>query len=108
MTFWYRMKIFVEHAVFFSTDAVHVVAGVLVWLALALALRRPASAWTPWLGTLALLLGNEAGDLWIEQWPDHAMQYGESAKDLLLTMALPTVLMAVARLRPQLFTPRRP
>jgi hypothetical protein len=41
--------------------------------------------------------------LWIEQWPDRGQQYGESAKDLLLTMAVPTILMAAARARPDLF-----
>jgi hypothetical protein len=44
--------------------------------------------------------------LWIEQWPDLSMQYGESVKDLLLTMALPTLLLVAARLRPQLFGQR--
>ena len=47
---------------------------------------------------------NEATDLWVERWPDPAMQYGESTKDVLLTLALPALLMAVARLRPGLFS----
>jgi hypothetical protein len=38
------------------------------------------------------------------------MQYGEGARDLLLTMLLPTILMVAARLRPDVFRagpPRR-
>ena len=104
MMAWYEAKRFVEHASVFSSDALHVVAGVLVWLVLALVLRRPASSWLPWLGLLVLLLGNEAVDLWVERWPDSAMQFGESVKDVLLTMALPALLTAAARFRPQLFT----
>ena len=107
MMSWYQAKMFVEHAMFFSSDALHVIAGVIVWLLLALALRRPVSSWLPWLGLLALLLCNEAVDLWVERGPDPAMQYGESAKDVMLTMALPALLMAAARMRPQLFTRRR-
>jgi hypothetical protein len=42
-------------------------------------------------------------DLTLEQWPDKGWQYGESAKDVLLTMAVPTILMLAARLRPDLF-----
>src|SRR5438874_1834624 len=68
-----------------------------------LSLRRPLTAWLPWLWALAVILWNETVDLWIEQWPDPGQQYGEGAKDLLLTMALPTLLMCAARVRPDLF-----
>ena len=72
--------------------------------------------WSPWscaaacrlhflAALLVLTLLNECVDLWVEQWPDKAMQYGESAKDILLTMTLPTVLMFAVRLRPNLFRP---
>ena len=52
---------------------------------------------------LAAILWNEAVDLWVERWPDPGMQYGEGAKDVLLTMALPTILIWAARWRPDLF-----
>lgn len=103
MMSWYRAKVFVEHAIFFSSDALHVLVGVLVWLLLALTFRKPISSRLPWLGLLLLLLLNEGVDLWVERWPIRAMQYGESAKDILLTMTLPALLMVAVRLRPDLF-----
>lgn len=103
MASWYRMKMFVEHASVITSDSMHVLAGVLIFLLSAVILRRSILSWLPWLIVLALAVANEIVDLWVEQWPDLAMQYGESAKDLLLTMTLPTVLLLAARFRPQLF-----
>ena len=100
---WYEAKLFLEHAVSVSNDALHVILGVLAQLAAGLLLRRPLSTLPPWLVAVALTLWNEAVDLWSEQWPDAAMQYGESAKDVGLTLLLPTALMLAARLRPDLF-----
>jgi len=104
MMSWYEAKMFIEHASLFSSDALHVIVGVVVWILAALLLRRRLTDWLPLLVLAALLLLNEATDLWVERWPDPAMQYGESTKDVLLTLALPALLMAVARLRPGLFS----
>jgi hypothetical protein len=103
MSSWHQAKLFLEHAVSVSNDALHVVLGVLVQMIAGLLLRRPLSAWTPWVAALVVTLWNEAVDLWNEQWPEAGMQYGESAKDLALTMLLPTALLLAARLRPDLF-----
>jgi len=100
---WYAAKRLIEHAVAVSHDTLHVIVGVLLLLVLALVLRRPLSSLLPWLVLAAVALWNEVLDLWVEQWPDAAMQYGETARDLLLTMLLPTVLMLAVRLRPDLF-----
>lgn len=67
--------------------------------------RRGLGSWWPWLLVLGFELLNEANDLWVERWPDPDQQYGEALKDILLTMVLPTVLMAVARLRPATLVP---
>ncbi len=109
MSSWYQAKLFLEHGMAVSNDALHVILGVLVQLIAALLLRRPMSAPAPWLVALALTIWNEAVDLWGERWPEPGMQYGESAKDLALTMLLPTALLLAARLRPDLFRagPRR-
>jgi hypothetical protein len=103
MASWHEGKLFIEHSVKIDHDALHVIVGVLLWLVLGVVTRRPLSSVRPWLWVLAIIGWNEAVDLWVEQWPDPAMQYGEGAKDLLLTILLPTVLLLAVRLRPDLF-----
>jgi hypothetical protein len=104
---WHEWKLFFERTVAFSNDSVHVIGGVLIQLAAALLLRKPLSSWWPWLVVLLLALINEFIDLWVEQWPEPAMQYGEGFKDLLLTMMLPTVLLLSLRVFPSLFRPEK-
>jgi hypothetical protein len=106
-TGWYDVKMIIERAGMVSTDALHVIAGVLLQLLFASILRRPLSAWLPWLLVLGLLLFNEAVDLWVERWPSLAMQIGEGVKDLLLTMILPTALLVASRISPGLRSGRR-
>jgi hypothetical protein len=103
MSGWHQGKLLVEHAVSISHDTLHVLVGLIVWLLLAMAMRRPLTSWRPWLWTFALIFWNEAVDLWTEVWPDPGQQYGEGLKDLALTMFVPTLLLAAARLRPDLF-----
>jgi hypothetical protein len=103
MESWHQGKLFIEHSLSFSHDSIHILAGVLIWLAAGLLVRRPLSSWSPWLCVLALILWNETVDLTLEVWPDAGWQYGESFKDLLLTMSVPTLLMVATRLRPDLF-----
>jgi hypothetical protein len=102
MTFlgWYQVKLFVEHASGISMDALHILVGFAIFLLAARLLKRSATSPLPWLATLFLEIGNEAHDLTIELWPDLGSQLGEGAKDLVLTMALPTLVMLVARWRP--------
>jgi hypothetical protein len=85
-------------------DSLHVLAGVIIQLTAAALLRTDVADRRPWLLVLALELANEANDLFVEQWPDPGMQWGEGAKDVLLTMLLPTLIALVARRRPSLFT----
>ena len=100
---WYQGKLFIEHSLSVSHDSLHVIVGVLLWVAMGLVLRCPLTSWRPWLWLLAAILWNETVDLWVERWPDPGMQYGEGAKDVLLTMGLPTILMWAARVLPDLF-----
>jgi hypothetical protein len=103
MVSWHQGKLFIEHAVTISHDTLHVFVGVFVWLVAALLVRRPISSWRPWLWLFAIIAWNETVDLWVERWPDPGQQYGEGAKDLLLTLVVPTLLMFAARRRPDLF-----
>ena len=99
---WHESKLFVERLTSISHDALHVIAGTCVWLLLALILRRPLTSWMPLAGTFAVLAINELVDLWVEIWPEPAMQAGEAAKDLATTMAIPLLLFAALRARPRL------
>ena len=104
MSSWHQGKLFIEHAAAIDHDALHVIVGVFLWLMIAAASRHPLSTFRPWLWLLALIAWNETVDLWTERWPDPGHQYGEGAKDLVLTMLLPTILMLAVRSRPGLFT----
>lgn len=101
---WHQGKLFIEHATAINHEALHMIAGVLVWLVAGVLTRRPLSSLRPWLWLLAIIAWNETVDLWLERWPDPGMQYGEGAKDLMLTMLLPTILLFAVRWRPALFT----
>ena len=97
---WYQIKLFVEHASGISMDALHVIVGFILFLIAARLLRRALTSPAPWFALLLIELANEAYDLHVELWPNLPSQLGEGAKDILLTMALPTLVLAVARWRP--------
>ena len=103
MSSWHQGKVFIEHSLRIEHGTLHVIVGLLLWLIFALLLRRPLTAWLPWLLVFAVIVWNETVDLWFEIWPDPARQYGEGLKDILLTMFVPTLLMLAARYRPDLF-----
>src|SRR4029077_8186265 len=103
MASWHEGKLFIEHSVRIDHDALHILIGVLAWLVIGALLRRPLSSIRPWLWLLALIGWDGAADLWIEQWPEPGMQYGEGANDLILTMFIPTVLILAIRFAPGLF-----
>ena len=100
---WYQVKLFFARASGFSMDSLHVIVGVVVQLAIALLFRTSVARPWPLLSVLALELINEASDFRVERWPQPGMQLGESVKDVVLTMALPTLIFLVARYRPKLF-----
>lgn len=100
---WYNMKIFIEHATRIEHGTLHVIAGILVWLLIALLSRRSIGSWIPWTAVLVVIMWNETVDVFKEPWPERAMQYGEAARDILLTMFVPTLFMFAARTLPQLF-----
>jgi hypothetical protein len=98
---WYEIKLFVEHASGISMDALHILVGFLLFIIAALILRRGIGSFLPWVALLMLELINEAYDLHVELWPDLVSQIGEGAKDIMLTMTLPTLVLLLARLKPQ-------
>ena len=96
-------KVLFEHSLGFSSDAVHVLAGVAIQVAVAMLIRRTLAHWLPLTVVIMLEFANEANDLLQEQWPSAAMQLGEGMKDILLTLAVPVCLFLLARFRPSLF-----
>jgi hypothetical protein len=100
---WHQLKEWLSGASGLDMDSLHVHAGVLCQIAVALVLRtRLASPW-PWLAVAAVVLANEAYDFTYEVWPDRWEQLGESIRDTWNTLLLPTLLLAVARYAPGLF-----
>ena len=99
---WYQVKLFFRHASGFSMDALHVMLGAVLHLLIAFLFRSSVGRPFPLLAVLVLELINEASDFTVEIWPLPGMQFGEAAKDVLLTMFVPTLLFLVVRLRPQM------
>ena len=99
---WYDFKLFMSRTTSLSMDELHLLAGVVALFLFARLFRRTIADVWPWLAVLVLELINEWSDLHFEEWPEPASQYGEAAKDIVLTMILPTLLLLVARYRPRL------
>ncbi len=102
-TSWEEAKLFLEHSIDVSTESLHVIAGVLILLLAAGLLRKPVSNLWPWFVVLALTCLNEFIDLWSSQWPHPGMQFGESVKDVVVTMLLPSVLLFTTEKTPALY-----
>jgi hypothetical protein len=99
---WFELKELVRTSSGWSMDALHVIGGVFLQLAVAALLRTSLASKWPWLVVLVLELANEGYDLWLERWPSLGMQLGEGVRDLVGTMLLPTLLCWIARRRPRL------
>jgi hypothetical protein len=97
---WYRLKLFIEHVSGISMDALHILVGFFLFVLAARLLKRPLGSFLPLVALLLVELANEAYDLRVELWPNLATQLGEGAKDILLTMILPTAVFVIARCRP--------
>jgi diacylglycerol kinase len=98
---WYQVKLFIEHASGIGMDALHILVGFILFLLAARLLKTDAGSFRPWLALFLMELLNEAYDLHVEIWPNLGSQLGEGAKDIALTMALPTLLLLVARWQPR-------
>lgn len=100
---WLHLKEFVEFATGFSRDSLHVLVGVCLHFSLAAVFKIPVSRWLPWCLVLAFATANEVMDVVFEYWNLPARQFGESAKDIMLTMFVPTLILLAAKYMPWLF-----
>lgn len=96
---WLLFKDELVRATALSRDALHIHLAVLAQVAAAVLLRRKLGDWLPWLAVFALALLNEAADLWVEVWPraEQAKQAAMAVHDLLNTMIMPSLLLALSR-----------
>jgi hypothetical protein len=103
---WYQLKVAVSTAMGVSQDALHIFTGVGLQILLALILRLRLSNLLPWSTVLGLEILNEYSDLRADIWPNRAIQYGESLKDVGVTMVIPTLLLLLVAFAPRLFVAR--
>lgn len=99
---------FFERSTAVDHDSLHLLVGTLVWVGCAIVTRRSLKSWVPLAVVVTIILINEAADLWVEIWPDKALQLSEGAKDFMITVALPLCLFVALRLFPWLGSDRRP
>jgi hypothetical protein len=96
--YWTDAKFGVEQSVPIGDHWLHFIVGPVIFLAAALAMRRPVSDFGPWLVLLGLAVVNEVVDVVVGAWtPEQAVNFGDSLSDLIMTMAIPTVVLVVAR-----------
>ncbi|QAY77061.1 hypothetical protein [Sphingosinicella sp. BN140058] len=100
---WHAVKQWLETTSGLDMDALHVHAGILCQVFVALVLRRRLSSPWPWLVTAAVILANEYYDYHYEIWPQRDMQWAESVKDVWNTLLIPTLLLLLTRFVPGLF-----
>jgi hypothetical protein len=92
-----------------AKDALHIYGAVAIQIAAALLFRRSLANWLPWFVVLLAALLIEGGDMWfgeeahVQQW-----QIDGAKHDILNTMVLPTILLALSRYVPSLFNAGRP
>ncbi|HEX8193625.1 MAG TPA: hypothetical protein VF552_12080 [Allosphingosinicella sp.] len=99
---WYSVKLAVVEQTALSRDALHILFGLAGQLLVALVIRRSIAHPVPWFAVLLFELANEYYDLAREDWTDRAMWPG-TVRDLLVTMAIPTILLILTRVAPGLF-----
>lgn len=99
----HEAKVFIEQSVAVSNDALHMTIGVLAVFVVAALVRKPLSHWLPWMAVLFAVVINEAVDFWVGTWPNAPRQFGESVKDVALTMLLPTLIFLTSRYAPGLY-----
>lgn len=105
---WIEIKEAVSDATAFSRDTLHILIGCGAHLGVVLIFRTWIGALWPVLLLTLAGLANEYGDLTSDYWTNGLRKYQwlESAKDMVLTIAIPLLLVLLSRVAPNRF--RRP
>lgn len=101
---WAAIKTIITEGTGLSRDALHLLTGLGLYLLLTALLPRRSWPALPWLLILIAGLANEWADYLHETWPG---QWRESLKDMITTLALPTLLILLGRFAPSLLVGRR-
>lgn len=101
---WATIKTAITVDTGLSRDALHILTGAGLYFLIVALLPRRVTPWVAWFVILAAGLANEWADYLYETWPG---QWKESLKDMITTLALPTLLLLIGRFAPNLLV-RRP
>lgn len=104
---WAEAKTMIEASLGLSQDAMHIYAALVIQLLAAAVVRRSLAHPVPWLVVLAAELANEWFDAHSDNDVIETWELWAALHDVLNTMALPTLLLVVARLAPGLLAGRR-
>ena len=96
---WLAIKAPLEQSLPFDSAWLHVVIGPLVFVTAAALLRKPLTSWLPWLVLAFLAFLNEVADLVPHRWPESPKLFVENGRDFVLSMAVSTIILVVARWR---------
>ena len=108
---WLELKGTVVDAFGISRDALHLLIGFFLQALLVLIARSWFGAFWPVALVALAALGNEWLDLTNEIWPGElrTLQWWESGKDMVTSLAIPVTLLLLCRLAPERFDrPARP
>ena len=102
---WAAFKTLITDETGLSRDALHLIAGLGAYLILTALLPRRVSPFAPWFVILLAGLANEWADYLYETWPG---QWRESLKDMVTTLALPSLLILLGKFAPDLLVRANP
>ena len=100
-----QAKLFLVAGTGLAKDALHIYVGLLVFLAVAAALRTPVSNWRPAAAVTLIAIAAEVWDIIDTLAAGQRLRPGGNVHDIVNTMFWPLVIMALARFT-QVFTRR--
>ncbi len=94
---WVNAKTAMKQLAPFESGWLHLIVGPIVFVGAALAMRKPFSSWHAWVVVFMIAAINEWIDLAAEDWQQFESRLVDSTSDFLVTMAVPSLWLIVAR-----------